>query len=73
MSWDCASHFPVGPEIGMASKAAVSKDSENRFYGPTTAEMQYRRPDCHWLLQSYVWHEYDMFPNFPALKDFLAF
>jgi uncharacterized protein Usg len=25
------------------------------------------------LLQTYVWQEYDMFPNFPALKDFLAF
>jgi uncharacterized protein Usg len=21
----------------------------------------------------YVWHDYDMFPHFPALKDFLAF
>jgi Usg-like family len=25
------------------------------------------------LLQTYVWQDYDMFPNFPALKDFLAF
>jgi Usg-like family len=33
----------------------------------------YRRPDRHWLLQSYVWQDYDIFPNFPALKDFLAF
>jgi len=33
----------------------------------------YRRPDRHWLLQTYVWQDYDMFPNFPALKDFLAF
>jgi uncharacterized protein Usg len=22
---------------------------------------------------NYVWQDYDMFPNFPALKDFLAF
>src|ERR1700680_2208289 len=42
-------------------------------YGLTTAEIVYRRPDRHWLLQSYVWQDYDMFPNFPALKDFLAF
>jgi uncharacterized protein Usg len=33
----------------------------------------YRRPDRHWLLQSYVWQDYDMFPNFLALKDFLVF
>ena len=42
-------------------------------YGLTTAEIVYRRPDRHWLLQTYVWQDYDLFPNFPALKDFLAF
>ena len=41
--------------------------------GLTTAEIVYRRPDRHWLLQTYVWQDYDLFPNFPALKDFLAF
>lgn len=41
--------------------------------GLTTAEILYRRPDHRWLLQSYVWQNYDLFPNFPALKDFLAF
>jgi uncharacterized protein Usg len=25
------------------------------------------------VLQTYVWQNYDLFPNFPALKDFLAF
>jgi uncharacterized protein Usg len=25
------------------------------------------------LLQTYVWQDYDLFPNFPALQDFLAF
>ena len=34
-------------------------------YGLTTAEIVYRRPDRHWLLQTYVWQDYDMFPNFP--------
>jgi uncharacterized protein Usg len=33
----------------------------------------YRRPYRHWLLQTHVWQDYDMFPNFPALQDFLAF
>jgi uncharacterized protein Usg len=42
-------------------------------YGLTTAEILYRRPDRQWLLQSYVWQNYDMFPKFPALCDFLAF
>ena len=59
----------------MVRKDAVSKDFRKQVlgYGLTTAEIVYRRPDRHWLLQTYVWQDYDMFPNFPALKDFLAF
>ena len=59
----------------MIKKDAVSKDFGKQVlgYGLTTAEIVYRRPDRHWLLQSYIWQDYDMFPNFPALKDFLAF
>ncbi len=54
---------------------AVSRDFARQLagYGLTTAEIVYRRPDRRWLLQSYVWQNYDLFPNFPALKDFLAF
>jgi uncharacterized protein Usg len=59
----------------MVEKDAVSKDFRKRVlgYGLTTAEIVYRRPDRPWLLQTYVWQDYDMFPSFPALKDFLAF
>ena len=39
----------------------------------TTAEILYRLPDHPSLLQTYVWQNYDLFPNFPALKDFLSF
>ncbi len=42
-------------------------------YGLTTAEIVYRRPDRKWLLQSYVWQDYDLFPKFPRLQEFLAF
>ena len=53
----------------------VSKDFAKQVqgYGLTTAEIVYRRPDRNWLLQSYVWQDYDLFPKFPALRDFLAF
>ena len=76
--WRIENHallFQVGLEVGMVEKEAVSKDFRKQVlgYGLTTAEIVYRRPDRHWLLQSYVWQDYDMFPNFPALKDFLAF
>ena len=59
----------------MVEKDAVSKDFRKQIlgYGLTTAEIVYRRPDRRWLLQTYVWQDYDLFPNFPALKDFLAF
>src|SRR5262247_713849 len=42
-------------------------------YGLTTAHILYRLPDHPWLLQSYVWQEYDLCPRFPALNRFLAF
>jgi uncharacterized protein Usg len=42
-------------------------------YGLTTAQILYRRPDHPWLLQTYVWQEYDLCPNFPELQGFLTF
>ncbi len=42
-------------------------------YGLTTAHILYRRPDHPWLLQSYVWQEYDQCPVFPELQGFLRF
>ena len=42
-------------------------------YGLTTAHIYYRRPDHPWLLQSYVWQNYDLCPKFPELKRFLTF
>ena len=42
-------------------------------YGLTTAEILYRMPDHPALLQSYLWQDYDLFPDFPQLKKFLDF
>ncbi len=42
-------------------------------YGLTTAEILYRMPDHPSLLQSYLWQDYDLFPDFPTLKKFLDF
>lgn len=42
-------------------------------YGLTTAHILYRRPDHPWLLQTYLWQEYDLCPDFPVLQKFLAF
>ncbi len=42
-------------------------------YCLTTANILYRMPDRQFLLQSYLWQDYDMAPEFPELKRFLAF
>jgi uncharacterized protein Usg len=42
-------------------------------YGLTTAEILYRMPDHPVILQSYIWQDYDLFPEFPELKKFLDF
>jgi uncharacterized protein Usg len=42
-------------------------------YGLTTAEILYHRPDHPWLLQTYVWQDYDLCPKFPSLQKFLLF
>ena len=53
----------------------ASKDFKRQLsgYGLTTAQILYRRPDHPWLLQTYVWQNYDLFPKFPELMRFLAF
>ncbi len=53
----------------------VSEDFRNLVngYGLTTAHIFYRRPDHPWLLQSYVWQDYDLCPRFPELQRFLEF
>jgi uncharacterized protein Usg len=55
--------------------AMVSEDFRKQAlgYGLTTAHILYRRPDHRWLLQSYIWQNYDLFPEFPELHRFLAF
>ena len=59
----------------LASQPTPSKDFKRQMsgYGLTTAQILYRRPDHQWLLQTFVWQNYDLFPKFPELKRFLAF
>ncbi len=42
-------------------------------YGLTTAHILYRLPDHPALLQTFVWQEYDLAPEFPELTGFLDF
>jgi uncharacterized protein Usg len=59
----------------MEGTSMVSQDFRRQLqgYGLTTARIFYRRPDHPWLLQTYVWQQYDVCPEFPVLQGFLAF
>jgi uncharacterized protein Usg len=39
----------------------------------TTAQILYRFPDHPSLLQTYLWQDYDVTPDFPVLYKFLNF
>jgi uncharacterized protein Usg len=59
----------------LGSRDLGSRDFKRQLagYGLTTAQILYRRPDHPWLLQTYIWQDYDLFPKFPELQRFLAF
>jgi uncharacterized protein Usg len=65
---------PLGTE-GMMASRGTAEDFRRQLqgYGLTTANILYRRPDHPWLLQSYVWQDYDLCPAFPVLNKFLNF
>ena len=44
-----------------------------RGWSLTTAEIMYHLPDFHDILQTFVWQEYDLAPQFPRLIKFLDF
>ncbi len=48
-------------------------EKQLRGYRLTTAEILYHLPDHPSLLQSYIWQEYDLAPEFPVLHRFLDF
>jgi uncharacterized protein Usg len=58
-------------------KGALAKMSEFkqslRGYRLTTAEILYHMPDHPQVLQSFIWQELDMAPEFPVLNKFLRF
>ena len=42
-------------------------------YGLTTASILYHLPDYPSLFQEFIWQEYDLYPRFPKLQEFLGF
>lgn len=62
---------------GTEMPARVSADFHRQLegYGLTLAEIFYYNPDAKRIINphTYTWQEYDLFPEFPNLKKFLAF
>jgi uncharacterized protein Usg len=52
-----------------------SSDIERQLngYGLTTAHILYRIPDFETVLQTYVWQDYDLAPDFPQMQKFLDY
>jgi uncharacterized protein Usg len=44
-----------------------------RDYRLTTAEILYHLPDHPGVLQTFIWQDFDLAPQFPELRRFLAF
>lgn len=55
----------------MPSQTAMRPEAES--FGLTTAQIIYHMPDHAELLQDFLWQQYDVFPEFPSLRKFLAF
>jgi len=55
----------------MQSKSEFELQLEG--YGITTAHILYRIPDFASVLQTYVWQDYDLAPDFPEMHKFLEF
>jgi uncharacterized protein Usg len=62
-------------KIGTASEGPMHREMELQLkgYGLTTAEILYRLPDHPVILQTYLWQDYDLAPNFPEMHGFLKF
>ena len=53
----------------------MHKDMEKQLngYGLTTAQILYHMPDHPAFLQTYIWQDYDLAPDFPEMHGFLKF
>lgn len=51
----------------------MSLSLQLKDYRLTTAKIYYHLPDHPALLQTYLWQEYDIAPEFPQLRKFLDF
>jgi uncharacterized protein Usg len=68
-------YLPLKSGSGNESEMQMNKDMEKQLqgYGLTTAQILYRMPDHPAILQTYIWQDYDLAPDFPEMRGFLKF
>lgn len=54
-------------------RSSTEFELQLKGYGLTTAQILYRLPDFRSVLQSFVWQQYDLAPDFPEMHRFLDF
>jgi uncharacterized protein Usg len=55
------------------SRPEAPLELQLKGYRLATAEILYRMPDHPSLLQTFIWQHYDLAPDYPELRKFLAF
>lgn len=62
-------------DAGSVSRTSTEAEQLEKMlrYRLTTAEILYRLPDHPAVLQSYLWQDLDLAPQFPVLRKFLDF
>jgi uncharacterized protein Usg len=63
----------AGDALGKGSKTAMSLVRQLQNYRLTTAEILYHLPDHPALLQTFIWQDLDIAPQYPVLHKFLEF
>jgi uncharacterized protein Usg len=58
---------------GQRTETKMSLALQLKDYRLTTARIYYHMPDYPGVLQTYVWQELDMAPEYPELRKFLEF
>jgi uncharacterized protein Usg len=58
---------------GQQTETRMSLALQLKDYRLTTARIYYHMPDYPGVLQTYVWQELDMAPEYPELRKFLEF
>ncbi len=64
---------PTGGPKNWRPKNRRQRDWRPGDWQLTTAEILYHMPDHPAVLQTFIWQDFDLAPEFPELRRFLAF